>query len=148
MVLQTQAEATRADRGWTTRQPGAMHYRAYRAVCHPRMVAHRRYTLMRMRWHLSVQTAALHVRLHRVHLFLPVPVQFAALFWYCSTSRKSTGHAEKKKCQSMTTGGWPVAQATTITTGYFLKRFHLRARSDDMKVDPRRIIRVTGNNHY
>lgn len=45
-------------------------------------MTHRRYALVRMRWHLSVQTAALHVRLHREHVFLPVPVQFAALFWY------------------------------------------------------------------
>jgi len=43
-------------------------------------MAHRRYTLMRMRWHLTVQIAPFYVRLHRKHVFLPVPVQFDVLF--------------------------------------------------------------------
>lgn len=49
---------------------------------------------MRMRWHLTVQAAAFKVRLHRKHLFLPVPVQFAGFFLYYSTSRNSTKRRE------------------------------------------------------
>lgn len=94
------------------------------------MVTHRRYTLVRMRWHLSMQTAALHVRLHRVHLFLPVPVQFAALFWYCSTSRKSTEHAENVN-RSPVAGPSSKPRSPPVTS----LTFHLRARSDDMKID-------------
>lgn len=93
MMRKTEAEAARAGRA--SRQRGAVDYRAERSVRrHPRVMGHRRYTLVRMRWHLGMQAAALHVRLHRVHLFLPVPVQLADLFWYRSTSRKSTEHAE------------------------------------------------------
>lgn len=57
------------------------------------VVSHWRYSL-RMRWYLTMQSTALQVRLHREHVFLPVPVQLAVLFCYLSTSRKSTKHAD------------------------------------------------------
>lgn len=93
LMVVRQAQAQTSGARWTSRQCRAVHNGAEAAVRrNSGMMAHWRYTLVR--WHLTVQAAALQVRLHREHFFFPVPVQFAAVYLYRSTSRNSTKRRE------------------------------------------------------
>lgn len=79
LVVVRQAEAQTSGARRAAGQRRAVHNGAEAAVRrNTGMMAHWRYTLVR--WHLTVQAAALQVRLHREHFFFPVPVQFAAVY--------------------------------------------------------------------